>query len=97
MKQVYDVGGDYLRQEEDEEKFVRAMKRAKIKDTMLKEISRWLSDILETSQRTGPLWTTDARRHAEQKEGPIFPAGALEYIFELDSSSSIPKRRRARG
>jgi hypothetical protein len=31
MKQVYDVGGDYLRREEDIDKFMQAMKRAKIR------------------------------------------------------------------
>lgn len=77
---------------------VRAMKRAKIRDLMLKEIGMWLYAIFRNLQRTGPIWTTDARQHAEQKEGPIFPAGALDYISELQSSFlPIPERRRARG
>jgi len=53
MKQVYDVGGNYLRRKEDQEKFIREMKRAKISDSMLMEISVWLSTAFSKLQWKG--------------------------------------------
>jgi len=98
MKQVYDVGGDYLRREEDQAKFVQEMKRAKIKDVMLKEIGIWMCDAYTKLQRKGPLLTTEAREYMSQKEGPTFATGTREFMSELQTSFlSNPKRRRARG
>jgi hypothetical protein len=42
MAQVFNVGGRYLRREEDQENFVREMKKAKIDDLTLREITLWL-------------------------------------------------------
>ncbi|KIM77173.1 hypothetical protein PILCRDRAFT_12178 [Piloderma croceum F 1598] len=58
-KQVYDVGGDYLRRKEDQAKFVQEMKRAKIKDVVLEEIGIWLCDGFTKLQRKGPLLTAE--------------------------------------
>jgi hypothetical protein len=98
MKQVYDVGGDYLRREEDQAKFVQEMRRAKIKDVVLKEIGIWLCDGLTKLQRKGPLLTTEIREYLSQKEGPLFLPGTREFMSEIGASlHSNPKRRRARG
>lgn len=42
MAQVFDIGGRYLRREDDQDKFIREMRRAKISDSMLTEIALWL-------------------------------------------------------
>jgi hypothetical protein len=98
MKQVYDVGGDYLRREEDQAKFVQEMKKAKIKDVVLKEIGIWMCEANTRLQRKGPLFTAEAREYLSQKEGPRFTPGTREFMSEIETSLlSNPKRRRARG
>jgi hypothetical protein len=57
MGQVFDVGGHYLRRQEDQDKFVREMRRAKINDSTLKEIILWLQISLTTLQWGGPPTT----------------------------------------
>jgi hypothetical protein len=47
MKQIYDIRGDYLHREADQDKFVQEMRRAKIKVVMLKEIGMWLLAMIE--------------------------------------------------
>ncbi|KIM78694.1 hypothetical protein PILCRDRAFT_10919 [Piloderma croceum F 1598] len=42
MAQIFNIGGRYLRREEDQDKFVREMRKAKINDSMLSEITLWL-------------------------------------------------------
>jgi hypothetical protein len=42
MAEVFDIGGRYLRREEDQDKFIREMRRAKISDSILSEIALWL-------------------------------------------------------
>ncbi|KIM77174.1 hypothetical protein PILCRDRAFT_796231 [Piloderma croceum F 1598] len=78
MKQVYDVGGDYLRREEDRAKFVREMKRAKVEDVVLKEIGIWMCEAYTKLQRKGPFLTTEAREYLSQKEGPRFTTAEIE-------------------
>jgi hypothetical protein len=56
MKQGYDLGGQY--RGEDEDKFVRETRRAKIQDLMLKEIGMWLCEAYTKLQRKGPLRVT---------------------------------------
>lgn len=97
MKQVYDVGGQYLHREADKEKFVREMKRAKIKDVTLKEIGIWLCNAYTKLQRKGPYLTPAVRQYLSQKEGPRFPEGVREHMDKVQSSFlSIPKQRNAR-
>ena len=96
MKQVYDVGGNYLG-EEDLAKFVREVKRAQIKDVTLKEIGMWLCAAYTMLQRTGPLLTDEAREYLSQKEGPLLAEGMKDYMSDLSSSFfTKPKSRRAR-
>jgi hypothetical protein len=98
MKQVYDIAGDYLHRAEDQEKFVREMRRAKIRDVMLKEIGIWLAAVYTSLQRPGPFLTADARKYLSQKKGPIYTEGMQEYILQVESSLlSNPKRRKAGG
>jgi hypothetical protein len=68
MMQVYNIGGDYLHQEDSQDKFVREMRRANIKDLMLKEIGVWLTTASTMLQRTDPLLTADAREYLSQRE-----------------------------
>lgn len=97
MKQVYDIGGDYLHREADQDKFVREMKKAKIKDAMLKEIGMWLSTAYGKLQRKGPLLTLGVRQYLSQKVGPLYPEGAEEHLDHIESAFlSKPKRRKAR-
>ena len=94
MKQVYDIGGDYLHREADQDKFVREMKKAKVKDVMLKEIGLWVSRAYMTLQRKGPLLTPAVRQYLSQKEGPLYPKGAEKHISDVESSLfANPKRR----
>jgi hypothetical protein len=96
MKQVYDIGGDYLRRE-DQDKFVREIRKAKIKDATLKEIGMWLSLAYAKMQRKGPLLSAEVREYLSQKEGPIFTEGMGEYLSQVKSAVlSNPKRRKAR-
>ena len=96
MKQVYDVAGGCLRRKEDEDKFVKAVKRAKIADVMLTEISMWLSAVSTQLQRKGPILTADARKYLSRKDGPLYTEGMEEYMTQVESSlMSIPKRRKA--
>lgn len=98
MKQVYDVGGNYIHRDEDQDKFVREMRRAKIRDVVLKEIGIWLCEAYTKLQRKGPFMTPDARKYLSQKEGPRFTEGADEFMSQLRLSfMSNPKRRRGRG
>jgi hypothetical protein len=98
MKQVYDIAGNYLHRAEDQEKFVREMRRAKIRDVILKEIGMWLSAAYTDLQRKGPFLTADARKYLLQKKGPVYTEGVEEYLLQVKSSLfSNPKRRRAGG
>jgi hypothetical protein len=58
MRQVVDVGGHYLRRKEDQDKFVREMKRARINDSTLKEIVLWLQFSFTTLQWDSSLSTS---------------------------------------
>jgi hypothetical protein len=59
MKQVYDIGGNYLRRKEDQDKFVQEMRKAKISDLMLREINVWLSTAFSKLQWMGPPSAAD--------------------------------------
>jgi hypothetical protein len=98
MKQVYDIGGDYLRKE-DQDKFVREIRRAKINDATLKEIGMWLNLAYAKLQRNGPLLTAEVREYLSQKkeEGPIYVEGMEEYLSKVKLAVlSNPKRRKGR-
>src|SRR5882762_1175456 len=96
MKQVYDIAGDYLQRAEDQEKFVREMKRANIRDAMLKEIGIWLSAAYTNLQRPGPFLTADAHKYLSRKKGQIYTEGMQEFLLQVESSLlSNPKRRKA--
>jgi MYND finger len=98
MKQVYDIGGDYLRREEDQAKFMQEMKRAKIKDVVLGEIGMWMCEAYMKLQRKGPFLTAEAREYLSQKGGPLFTTETRKFMSEIQNSFlSNPKRRRARG
>jgi hypothetical protein len=98
MKQVYDIAGDYLQRAEDQEKFVREMKRANIRDAMLKEIGIWLSAAYTNLHRPGPFLTADARKYLSRKKGQIYTEGMQEFLLQVESSLlSNPKRRKAGG
>jgi hypothetical protein len=96
MKQVYDLGGDYLHREEDQARFVREMKRARIKDVMLKEIALWLCAVYSKLQRTGPFLTPDVRQYLLQKEGPRFAEGVEEHMQKVKSSLLSNPRARSK-
>jgi hypothetical protein len=97
MKQVYDIGGDYLHREADEDKFVRVMKRAEIKDTMLQGIGLWLSTAYMKLQRNGPLLTSSVRQYLLQKKGPLYAEGVEKHLDHIESAlSSKPKQRKRR-
>jgi hypothetical protein len=97
MKKVYDIGGDYIHREADQAKFVRQMKRAGVKDLMLKEIGMWLSNAYGKLQRQGPLLTPGLREYLSTKQGPMYPEGAEEHLDAIeDALFSMPKRRKAR-
>lgn len=53
MRQAVDVGGHYIRRQEDKDKFVREMRRAKIDDSTLREIMLWLQLSFTTLQWGG--------------------------------------------
>jgi hypothetical protein len=53
MKQVYDIGGNYLRRKEDRDKFAREIRRAKINNSTLREIDVWLSTAFSKFQWKG--------------------------------------------
>jgi hypothetical protein len=95
MKEVYDIGGHYLQRAEDEGKFVREMRRAKIKDVMLQEIGLWLSTAYAKLQRKGPLLTPSVRQYLSEREGPLYVEGAEEHLIEIETSlMTMPKRRK---
>jgi hypothetical protein len=60
MRQVFDVGGQYLRCPEDRDKFVQEMRRAKINDSTLGEIVLWLQLSLGTLQWGGSPLTASS-------------------------------------
>jgi hypothetical protein len=96
MKQVYDIAGDYLHRAEDQERFVREMRRAKIRDAMLQDIGIWLSAAYKNLHRPGPFLTADARKYLSRKKGPIYTEGMREYLMQVESSLlSNPKRCKA--
>ena len=64
MKRVYDVGGNYLRRKEDRDKFVQEIKRAKMSDSTLMEISVWLSTAFSKLQWKGPPSTAGGPEHS---------------------------------
>lgn len=97
MKQVYDIGGAYLNRVADQAKFVREVKRAKIKDLVLKEIGMWLSTAYSKLQREGPVLTPSVRQYLSQKEGPVYPEGAEEHLDKIEAAVlSMPKRHKKR-
>ena len=63
MKQVYDVGGNYLHLDKVQDKFVQEMRRAKIRNVMLKEIDIWLCEAYTKLKWQGPFLTLDAHKH----------------------------------
>jgi hypothetical protein len=94
MKQVYDIGGDYIRQA-DQDKFVREIRMAKIKDATLKEIGMWLSLVYAKLQRKGPLLAAEVGEYLSQNQGPVFAEGVKEYVSQVESAVlSNPIQRR---
>ena len=63
MKQVYDVGGNYLHLDKVQYKFVQEMRRAKIRNVMLKEIDIWLCEAYTKLKWQSPFLTLDAHKH----------------------------------
>jgi hypothetical protein len=98
MKQVYNIGGNYLRGKGGRDKFAREMKRAEIKDVMLNEIGMWLSTAYMKLQRKGPVLTAGVRQYVSQKKGPLYAKGVEEHLLDQVESAfmSNPKRRKAR-
>lgn len=97
MKQIHEIGENYLHREADQDKFVRAMKRAKIEDALLREIGTWLSAAYTKLQRTGPVLTPGDRQYLSQKKGPRYAEGAEEHISQFKSRIGLnPKHRGAR-
>jgi len=97
MKQVYDIGGNYLHREEDQDKFVREMRKAKISDLMLKEIGFWMCEAYTKLQRKGPFLSADVREYMSQKKGKVFTDGMEDHMIRVKSSFlSKPKKRRTR-
>lgn len=98
MKQVYDIGGDYLHREADQAKFVREMTKAGVDDVILKEIAMWLSGAYTKLQRKGPLLTPGVREFLSKKKGPVYAEGAEEHLDAIEASFKLsdPKRRKGR-
>jgi hypothetical protein len=63
MKQVYDVGGNYLHLDKVQDKFVQEMRRANIRNVMLKYIDIWLCEAYTKLKWQGPFLTLDAHKH----------------------------------
>jgi len=86
MKQVYDIGGDYLQRWTDETKFVQEMKRAGVKDVMLEEIGTWLTIVWSMLQRKGLLPRPPVRDYLSQKESPTYAERTEEHLDAIETT-----------
>jgi hypothetical protein len=75
---------------------VQEMKRANIRDVMLKEIGIWLLAAYTNLQRPGLFLTADTHKYLSRKKGQIYMEGMQEFLLQVESSLlSNPKRRKA--